>query len=75
MPLGVNDCFRMLERFDRVFFMLFHDLAYVTRLAGDAPYVYFRFHMLYKDGLMRLFDYRNVILLHQDPDKDVSVIL
>ncbi len=46
--------------------MLYHDLNYITKLSGDTPEVYFKFHMSNKDGILKLFEYRNLIKSQQD---------
>ncbi len=64
-----------INSFDTIFFMLFHDLGYITKLQGDTPQVYFKLHMSSKEGILKLFEYRKVIKNEQDKYDDEPDIL
>jgi len=49
--------------------MLCHDLDYFTKLSGDTPQVYFKFHMTNRDGILKMFEYRKIIKNQQDKEK------
>lgn len=49
--------------------MLYHDLNYITKLQGDTPLVYFKFHTKSEEGLLKLFEYRKVVKNYQDKEK------
>jgi hypothetical protein len=48
VPMGSDIKLDRLNSFETIFFMLYHDLNYITKLQADTPQVYFKFHMTSK---------------------------
>lgn len=55
IPMGEDIDINKIGNFDSTFLMLYHDLTYITKLQGDTPLTYFKFHTHSQQGILKLF--------------------
>lgn len=75
LPIGADIDITRIRSFDTLYYVLLHDLNYITKLQEDTPKTYFTFHFKNKDCILKLFEYRKVIKNEQDKHLDEPPIL